>query len=628
MKRIKLNFWKCFALTIAGLLGFLACEEIEVGNEFLSKPPELDYTKDSVFTSAKRAKELLWNTYATLPYGLPGSRYVNRSTFGSRGGVGATPIWPLTDLAGHATGWDGMGNWYQSGNYNAEAASIFDNWRMPDKYAFVARFGWEGIRDAYIFINNIDKVPDMSEAEKTRLKAEAKMIVAIHYVEMFRHYGGVIYIDHAYTVDEDTKVERLTVMQSVDTITALIDEAKKDLPFKVENPETWSGRLTSAAAMGVKVKFLLFAASPLFNSDQPYMEGRAADEHLVWTGGYNRSLWERARDAAEELINQIENSSYYGMVNTGNPHDDYVNGYYSRGTAGGNQETLLSTRQIHQNSGWIVENTLQSFPWRGIAVPLHNYVEMFPMQNGMDINASGSGYDPQNPYQNRDPRLSENVIYNGRDFQGRQAELWIGGRERTQRTDADAYTGYMMGKWVSDYQEYSNKIQHWPYVRIPEIYLSYAEILNHLNGGPTPEAFDYVNRVRDRVGVGTIETQIGKSQSQITQEEFREAVIRERALELGYEGVRWFDIIRYKKKEAFTSPDLGMDARIIQGEQTTGDYSDDVYEYEVVELDQHLFDWQSDFSPKYYLSAYPAVEVQKGYGLIQNPGWETSASNN
>jgi len=610
----------------------LGCEEIKIGNDFLSKPPEISYSLDSVFSSADRAREALWNAYSTLPWGMPyvfvtdvDGRY---DIPGNRGGIGCCPLWDLTDLTRHNMGWGPMPTW-RNGTVTANNVGNFGSWG-PAKYDFKDELGWEGIRDSYVFIDNVDRVPDMEESEKIKLKAEAKMIIATHYVQMFRHYGGILYVNHVYTPNEDMHLERLTIMQSVDTITSIIDEAKKDLPFELDNPAKWSGRFTSAGAMALKVKLLSFAASPLFNNDDPYMAGEAASEKLVWTGGYERSLWERLSSACEELISQIESSSYYGMVNTGDPRVDYLNSYYERGTG----ETLLSFRvfydfQWYKSPDVIKNQTIQD--WQAVAIPLHNYAKKFPMINGMSIENPASGYDPLNPYANRDPRLYEHVVVNGDQWRGRKAELWIGGRERKSTGDPQAYTGYRLRKWCLDPSRIVNKVSQWPYVRIPEIYLCYAEALNELNDGPTPEALMYANKSRERLGIGGIEEYIGKANlNEITKEEFLNALLNERAIELGCENIRWFDMVRYKMSEVFQTKDYAMDCTAKAAVYQPGfdfmnvDFSehDQYFDYTIRELDTRTFDWQENFSPKYYLEPFPFSEVQKDYGLIQNPGWE------
>ena len=119
----------------------------------------------------------------------------------------------------------------------------------------------------------------MSDDEKSRLKAEAKIIIAIQYAEMLRHYGALPIVDRAIDPEDTNLPKRATLQETVDFIVRLLDEAKDcpQLPWAIREDESdnWSGRLTRAAAMGLKLRVLLFVASPLFNSDAPYYDGEA-----------------------------------------------------------------------------------------------------------------------------------------------------------------------------------------------------------------------------------------------------------------------------------------------------------------------------------------------------------------
>jgi len=172
------------------------CERLEFGNDFLSKPPELSYSLDSVWVSADRAREVLWNAYTTLPWGLPTFNGGGSPFPGNQGGMGPIPIWQLTDYYStkvhftyHLQGWI-------YGNFSAQ---YINNYELSNKAFGADKYGWlrdlafDGARKCYIFLENIDKVPDMDASEKALLKAEAKMIIATNFTHMFRHYGGILW---------------------------------------------------------------------------------------------------------------------------------------------------------------------------------------------------------------------------------------------------------------------------------------------------------------------------------------------------------------------------------------------------------------------------------------------------
>ncbi|MFZ4262063.1 RagB/SusD family nutrient uptake outer membrane protein [Sphingobacterium sp. HJSM2_6] len=572
------------------VLFITSCEKFKVGNEFLEKPPSVDVTKDTIFSNIEYANRFLTGAYATLRYGLLYD--------GSSKGIGmdADILDGLTDIT-HSFRLDGgVNRLYYSGQYSAGTEERANG----TKYSFLHEDNWKGIRMAYIFIDNIDRVPEVNDVTKKRLKAEAKMIIAMHYSDMYRHFGGLPWLDHAIDVNETFDFPRLTSMETLQNIIKLIDEAVIDLPWVLSDINNDDGRFTQAAALGLKARMLLFGASPLFNSDAPYLSGEASEKKMTWHGLYNQDLWKQAADAAAELINKVESNSGYNLVKTGNPRKDFQNAYYLRG----NGEVLISTRVRHRNEGDYDYFAMQVTRIHGIGCPTQEYLDMFGMANGLATSDPASGYDENNPYVNRDPRLYETILTNGDVFQGRTAQLWIGGIERQSSGQMMAGTGYDMRKFLLDWNSATSmgSVVHFPYLRLPEIYLTYAEAINQFNNGPTAEAYRCVNLVRNRVGLQNLKPNLTKQQ-------FHDAVMNERACEFGFEEVRWFDLIRWKMEDNFKKKLHGMNINR-NGASFT---------YQKFELPERA--WQRNWSPKWYLSALPPIEVNKGYGLVQNPGW-------
>lgn len=584
------------AFVLIGIFGFLlhSCEELQIGNAFLEKEPSVDVTADTIFNSLELSERYLWGGYSTLPYGLN----TNWSAKGNK--LGMDILESMSDLCQSYLAWGGINELYYTGQYSASV----ENTSPKTKYHFLQEQSWEGIRIGWNFIENAGGIPEGSESYINQLKAEAKMIIALHYTDMFRHFGGLPWVNHAYSPTEDTNMPRMTARATVDSIVALIDKAIPDLPWEVDDPSNWDGRFTAAGAMGLKARLLLFAASPLFNDDTPYLDGTASAQNMTWYGGYDAQLWNQAMDASKELLDMVESMGGYGLVNTGNPRQDFQDAYYRRG----NGEILISTRVRYQSPGWWNAEYYfyQSAGNYGTACPTKEYIDMFGMSDGTPINEGGSGWDASDPWANRDVRLYETALVNGDVYQGRTAELWIGGRERQNANFKGTATGFGLRKFLLERNNASSigSVVHWPYLRLAEIYLSYAEAANEVNGGPTAEAYAAVNRVRSRAGLNDLP-------AGLSQQEFREAVLQERALEFGYEEVRWFDIIRWKREDLFT--------QTLHGVNTT-DNGDGTFTYEVFELPPRY--WQDEWSPKWYLSAFPPDEINKNYGLVQNPGWE------
>ena len=511
--------------------------------------------------------------------------------------LGVDLLESTTDLSQSYLGWGcGAERHYYNGQYNASVADTYDV-----MYAYTKERSWEAIRKAYIFLENVDRVPDMTAEEKAIRKGEAKMVIAVQYTQMMRHFGGLPLIDKAIYPGDDYNYPRETIEKTVNFIINLCNEAAAVLPWQVSVEE--DGRFTKAAALGLKVRVLLFAASPLFNDGQPYLDGEASTNLMVWYGNKSDQRWQDVVDACKEF-EQANNSGsyYYQLVETGDYRQDFQDAWYKRR----NGEVLISTRVAYTcpdiwNGDFYF---MQSAGWYGCSCPTLNYMDMFGNADGTSFNIDWDNI-PQgvNPFEGRDPRLYETLVINGDKWQGRTAETYIGGQEQKTENDTRCRTGSVMRKFLRehDYATLTGSVIHWPYLRLAEIYLSYAEALNEL--GRTGEAYEWVDKVRGRVG-------LPKLQRNLSQEQFREMVLNERAVEFGFEEIRWFDLVRWKRAEDFTKPLYGV---------KTWRQADGSYKYEKWQLAERY--WKKNWSPKWYLCAFPPEEINKGYGLVQNPGW-------
>lgn len=562
-------------MTIAG------CEDFLLGENFLEKKASTDLTKDDVFLDKIYAEQALAEVYRTLPDGIPQQ---DRMYWGS--------LDTYTDLGDDRKG--GSSPIY-GGTFNSTTHGQNMLYRMDD--GGDNRSPWEGIRKGYIFIENVDKVPNMTQNEKNIRKGEAKTIIALHYSQMLRFYGGVPWINHSYKPDENFQIERATVEELVDSIVSLLDQAAAVLPWSVNQND--DGRMTKAAAMGLKVRVLLFAASPLFNSDVPFYAGEASDKKYVWYGNYNKQRWQRALDAGLDFMNELDSKGVYKLVNTGNPREDFLAAYFNRH----NGEVLMSSR-------WHTTYSTNMFAFRqliyGVCNPTLNLVDMFPMADGTDFSWENPEHAQYPFFKNgvytRDIRLYETCIINEDKYQGRKAETYVGGREYNRGMMAK--NGFGFRKFFQDQVSSNGKFYQWPLLRLPEVYLSIAEAYNELDR--SADAYQFINKVRNRVGLPNI-------RQDFTKDQLREEILRERVLEFAFEEVRYFDLIRFKRHDIFkacASLNL-LEIRLLNAQE----YSYEIKTSPTVRVN-------SQFWKDYYLLLpYPQSEINKKYGLIQNPGW-------
>lgn len=655
MKKVIIYFSVIAASCILG-----SCSDLAFGDAFLEKAPGVDVTIDTIFSSKLYADRALNSAYATLRTGL--TVHANDGNFEhQRAGnkLGWDNLDALTDIMNSHCNWGGVYPTYYNGSYSSET----ENTASSTKMGFYPNqdVTWRGIRKAYLYIENVDRVPDMTEAEKNVRKGEAQMIIACQYHELLRHFGGVPLLYSSVDASNSLEVDfsRKTFEKTVEFIINLCDDAAKKLPWRVAAVD--DGRFTKAAALGLKVRVLLLAASPLFNANQPYLEacspvagnvGKIPAEDvdkMVWYGNYERKRWERVVTACEEFFAEnARNGNVYQLVQ---PETRDAEGY--RKAFSGcyadryNSEILIATFRNLRTFGDSYHrmyfgpssdtNGNAGRGYGGGAVTL-DYVDMFTSAIGEKtsyeewIEKNGSiGTIDNNPFTDRDPRLYETVMIVGDHFQSRPAEMWIGGLERGSETDGGrAPSGFCIRKFLWDYNQstFHDRPANYAYLRMAEIHLAYAEALNET--GQKDKAYKELDKVRNRVGLPDMSDallhrlQSGKSLPVYNEcalegdAELREEILDERARELAFEEVRWFDIARWKRADVFKKTLHGVNVTIKSGSVAEGNLQ---LNFEQPKVESVSRFWQKNFSPKWYMSAFPSDEINKGYGLLQNPGW-------
>lgn len=638
-----LSKWFITAFAGVALFSSSCVDQVKFGDGFLEKAPGVAVTQDTIFGKATYARAFLWDTYSKLYYGLP--VYWNAVE-----GKMNTGIFEMMSDCWHShTDWNGVNRKYYSGSYKAGDEDSGDDTR----FGYTKENCWEAIRAAWLFIENVDKVPDMEEAEKKRLIAEAKVIVASRYFDLFRHLGGLPLIKETYDVQPSYELPRATVEETVNYMVNLLDEAAAtpQLPWDLGTDDmNWQGRFTKASAMGLKCKILLFAASPLFNDDVPYCTESPRDavtNHQVWYGAYKPELWEQCWQACVDFFAELESKGYYELTQATEAtikgyRNAYNKAYFTREN---NKELLISTHvsRFGKFNSWdewqyIFVNSGNGTVITGGLTPTLEFMEMFPMSDGnpFRLDNTTNPFYTDNDYNKpiRDPRLYETMLVNGTQFGDHAAELWIGGRDNVNDTEKETgkyATGFGCYKFYKEgINSLKDKYLQWPYLRLAEMYLIYAEaLLQHKHD--LTGAIEQVNKVRARVGLGDLAA-CNPSKSLTTDSDaLLEEILRERACELGLEDVRLFDMIRYKREDLFKKQLHGLKIYRNDGagntpwSGSTGNSSTypkpTQFTYEAFPLVNPSRAWWSNFSPKWYLSAFPPSEVNKNYGLTQNPGW-------
>jgi len=646
---------------------FTACvDDINVGNAFLEKAPGVDVNADTVFSKAEYARNFLWSAYGQI-----------YCTYTSGNMMNGAPIDVLSDSYHCYVGWGGPIQSYYPGGLDENAQDTEDG-NFQGKFSYSTKSGldsdaggrvsiYETVRKCWQLIENIDRVPDMSDTEKSCLRGEAFTIMASRYFDAFRNFGGLCLVKKAYPVGENFSDGRSTAWQTVEFIDSLIQCAIDEPGYRwnVPNNEVgqWSGRLTRASARALRAKVWMFAASPLFNNNQPYMTytskptGFESEEH-IWFGKEDPSLWQRCLRYCNDFFDDnAANGNFYELIQPTSQDEAGYRTAYRRAYRYRNDEThhekLFDAHPTLtlSDGGW-------GWGWRGFAldclrqggaVPTNELMECFGMSDGRNFPYSdiyGAGKNPNgiDMFADRDPRLYETILvprHNlpaGFDYAGSNyTDTWVGGmmeKNSNFNNSDDVKSGYCKFKWLLDYyggSRYDDEYIGVPYIRLAEMYLIRAEA--KAETGDLKGALDDLHVVRSRVGLKRLEDMNPNLNLTSNKENLINEILRERNCEITAEcGDRLYDMVRRMRQDLFTKPlheirIYRLDAngnRLTEGDQQWDPTTPwPKFEYEKPEIIVgHRVWWDPGYwTNKWYLDPVSRIEIQKGYGLTQNPGW-------
>lgn len=487
---------------------------------------------------------------------------------------------------------------------------------------------YNAIQYINLFLENVAKVTwsedeEMNSLFARRLEGEAYGLRGMFYYYLMRaHAGfgtdgtlyGVPLILNYLTSDSNFNLSRNPFQACVEQIDNDLERAEELLPLEYEDmasvPEGFQDITSDVSkynnVMGAKARLLfngliarayrtrmyLLAASPLYQDAS------------------NEVTWAQAADAAADVLDY--KGGVAGLASDGLEY--YVSTIVNSAQDGVNPNEILWRE--NRSSG---DNTQESqnFPpslyGTGYMNPSQNLVDAFPMANGYPIGDVNAGYDENNPYANRDPRLSKYIIYNGSNISEKGVTITITSSNAdgiNVTENRSTRTGYYMKKRLRmdvncDPAATSNQPHYNPRIRFTEMYLDYAEAANEA-WGPSGKgthdysAYDVIKKIRERAGIGTNGSDPYLDECASSTDKMRELIRNERRIELCFEGFRFWDVRRWKLD--INEPVYGL--------QLNGN----TYEKILVE--------ERSYEDYMYYSPIPNSEVLKYNNLVQNKGWE------
>lgn len=457
---------------------------------------------------------------------------------------------------------------------------------------------YSAIRAASLFVSNIDvspvkdKLPNGASV-RYAWKAEARFIRALFYFELLKRYGGIPLMgDKVRELGDDVQIPRSSFADCVTYIVHECDAIKDSLrPNPIAAPELNSHRATRGAALALKARVLLYAASPLFNG-----QNIEAGNALTGYASYDKERWKLAADAARDLINE----KTFSLL------PNFKNVFITQ-----NNSEVIFFRQDGNNTTIETTNGPLGFAQvaRGRTNPTQELVDAFPASNGIPITDPASGYNSNDPYASRDPRLTMSILYNGARWLNTELQTFEGGAHRPGGAEPGTKTSYYMRKFMGNFEnatQYSNTSHDWIILRYTEVLLNFAEAENEANGA-TADVYQVLKDLRARAGIAAGANGMYGLKDNMTTDEMRNVVRNERRIELAFEEHRFWDIRRWKIAQQVYGKGLHGMSIIKEGP---------TFNYNLVEVFKPVFT-----APKMYLYPIPYDEVVKNDNMRQNPGW-------
>lgn len=486
--------------------------------KFLEREYDSYVDMSRTYTSYEKTSQALVNVYRYLPDGL------NR--------IGSDAMYDAaTDDAEFAVETNAIqrfnvGSW--SPQYNPD-----DLWNSL----------YTGIRYANEFIENVHNVnldnyrldPNNQTEYQNRLKDldiwenEARFLRAFFYFELLKRYGPVPIVTSVLPVSGDySDVGRPSLDKVVEFICTECDKAAGGLEtYPWRDKASAYGRATKGAALALKSRLLLYAASPL------YMEWTNTDESYLPS---DKDKWKAAADAAKAVID----------LNVYTLYGDY-GGLFTNNIS--NNEFIFQKRYAN-SVAFETLNFPVSFGGTGGTNPSLNLMEAYELKDGTPFSWNDENC-AAHPFIYRDDRFRATFLVNGDTWKDGSVEAYRNGKDGAGQPNATK-TGFYLRKYMNEdvnIQTGGNSMGHvWPYFRLAEIYLNYAEALNEFDPG-NADIVQYLNLVRRRAGQPAVEA--------LPQAEMREKIRAERRVELAFEEHRAWDVRRWK----IASSTLGADLR-------------------------------------------------------------------
>jgi hypothetical protein len=606
-------------------------------DSYLNKEPDDMQTLEGVFSKRASTEQYLANVLGYLPDQYDAVCLQSNNYYG----------WPFVPASDEAE-WGAVRVYAQMQNGTLSASNPSTNFWVPL---------YRGIRESNVFLENVSKCQELASGELERWTAEARYVNVMCHYWLAMLYGPVVLVkDEVLDLNSTVYRERNTWEECVEWITGELNAVAYDLPVNQE--DIYAGRPTRGAAIAHRARFLLYAASPLFNGNPYFSTAKNKDGTNLFPTSKNPEKWQVAANAAKQFIDMCEGGSLPYKLLTGATEDNQIGKTYKRVFVDEWNTELIDAEYLGGNGNSYVY-LLEQGPAPNGDRFLYGHatncvtqfqVDAYAMANGKypitgynndgspqidetsgysesgfsgfhvpTFNSSYSGYDGTafNMYKGREPRFYASVFYNEgvwpHTVTNQPIYIQKYGTDGSNSFDYNR-TGYLITKFVhpSSVMGASTSLYYnrsWSNLRYAEILLNYVEAKIELNE-LTSDVLAYWNAVRSRAGMPNIESVYPEVTT--VQTKARDLIHRERQVEFAFENLRWFDANRWKiAANTNHGKTYGMNVNVTSASPSV--WRGEFYQRTAFET--------RVFLERQYLQPIPQTAIMKNPVLIQNPGW-------
>ncbi|NIJ51686.1 RagB/SusD family nutrient uptake outer membrane protein [Dyadobacter arcticus] len=625
---MKLKYKSIILIALVTAGGLSSCD-----TEFLDVTPPTEIPGDAVWADGALAEGFVTGIYAGL----------------QQGGFSEQMLASLTDESVFT---------HTGRNIN----TINEGSLSPSNLGWVDdTYGWgpmfTRIRAANLAIEKLGTATFADAVLKDRLKGEAYYMRAYYYQQLVRYYGAVPLIKKVYALNEDYSIPRNTYDENIKSMVSDLDSAA----LLLEGKAAVKGRATKIAALALKSRILLYAASdlhdiPTAKAKSTVISGYANPEFLGYLTGDRAARWTAAQAAAKAALD-ASNGGYKLNLTAPASKADGQSNYLSIAMAGASADKALDpsganelifakyftaslgegARQTGLNNG---PNGYHN--WAG-NTPIGTLVDDYEMMDGTPFSWTNPVHKA-NPYVNRDPRFYATIMYDGAPWKPRPSDA----KDPANQIQTGAYdllddkgalinrkgldtrsssiedwngsrTGYYMRKFIdpnpSLYDNTDRQNIPWPFLRVTEVVFNYVEASIEL--GQEAVALEWLNKIRFRAGMPALK---------VTGAALKEAYRHEKRIEMAYEEQRYHDARRWMvAKETLGRPlqYINVIGKFKPGKSLKEPYRYDttIYDYTYTPVEEKSHENRT-WVDKMYFRPFSRDEINRNAKLLQNPGYD------